>query len=187
MLNAFANGSNACSEKLCSPELKIYIRFCWERVTGIFASPLLEGKLGTWPLSWMDFNYALQLNHSEFGKGAGFGWATKKDPIRILGIWGELFLRPFLRFMDRLKWKARDSYQFYGVDPDFCKPYGFEIKPHFLGMVFSTVDLNAGYVRLKKVRLPFSLRSGIFLGNFRTSYLVRRKSIWIQEKDNLNQ
>ncbi|MFC5623871.1 TonB-dependent receptor [Algoriphagus winogradskyi] len=154
------------SQKVYTPErLDLYQGYI-KAGYGNFASPLLEARyMGT---DITDFNYSLQLNHQSFGKGPVLAEESKEAHTN-LGFDGSYFTDLFEVF-GGLRWN-QDSYQFYGLDPNYLTDETGQFKG-FDGNVLHAVEAKAGIRELEKVG-PISYEAQLSFRNFTDSYMVK--------------
>ena len=140
---------------------------------GNFASPLIEARfMGT---DIADFNYSLQLNHQSFGKGPVLAEESKESHTNA-GFDGSYFTDLFEVF-GGLHWN-QDSYQFYGLDPNYVLDENGAFKG-FNGNVLQAIEVKAGIRELEKVG-PFSYEGQLSFRNFSDSYLVKENQIGVE-------
>lgn len=154
------------SQKVYSPErLDLYQGYI-KAGYGNFASPLLEARyMGT---EITDFNYSLQLNHQSFGKGPVLAEESKEAHTN-LGFDGSYFT-DLVEVFGGLSWN-QDSYQFYGLDPNYLTDEAGQFKG-FDGNVLHAVEAKAGIRELEKVG-PISYEAQLSFRNFTDSYMVK--------------
>ena len=140
---------------------------------GNYASPLLEARYMGTDIS--EFNYSFQLNHQSFGRGPVLDEESKESHTN-LGLDGSYFTDLFEVF-GGLSWN-QDSYQFYGVDPNFMSG-DFEDFTGFESNVLQAIEVKAGIRELEKVG-PFYYEGQLSFRSFNDSYLVKENQFGLE-------